>query len=68
MVNTWIEVSKDKFFKTIGHQDVNPCPQGKWPYISLFKTRIGDVRGKTEDYLLEGSVQTRTRYLLPAHV
>lgn len=60
------EVTKDEFYKAIGNQDVSPTPVGSWPYTSLFKTRAGQVVGKVEQYLPEGSGLTNSRYWLPA--
>lgn len=59
------EVTKDEFFKAMGPLDVTPCPQGNWPYTSLFKTRSGQVRGVIEKFLPEGSGLEQSRYLLP---
>lgn len=61
----WTEVTQDEFYKVIGSLDVHPVTTGPWPYTSLFKTRSGLVRGKTELYYPEGSGLTTTRYWLP---
>lgn len=62
----WRLVTKDEFWAAIGNQNVTPRPVGPWPYTSLFKTPAGQVRGKIEDYLPEGSALTKSRYWLPA--
>ncbi len=61
----WREVTKEEFFTAINGQDVSPYPTGKWPYLSLFKTRSGHVWGKIEGYLPEGSALEASRYWLP---
>lgn len=61
----WREVSMDEFYRHIGPQNVHPTPTGPWPYTSMFKTPSGDVRGKTEGYLPDGSRLPKNRYFLP---
>jgi hypothetical protein len=61
----WAEVSKDEFFQVIGPQNVHPQPVGVWPYSSLFKTPLGEVRGKIVGYLPEDSGYPEDRYYLP---
>ncbi len=44
----WKEVSKTEFFHAIGPKDVTPVPTGAWPYLSLFKDKLGNVHGKIQ--------------------
>lgn len=60
------EVTKDEFYRVIGPQNVTPYPTGDWPYLSLFKTPSGEVRGKTEAFIPEGQALEQKRYWLPA--
>jgi len=41
------EVSKEHFFITVGLMDVRPVAVGEWPYTSLWKTRDGNIVGKS---------------------
>ena len=60
----WKEVSRDQFFATVNQMDVTPWPTGNYPYTDLWKTRGGQVVGKTVGYHPEGSGLTATRYML----
>ena len=63
---TWNEVSKDKFYRGIGRQNVHPTiVNDRWPYTSEFKTPSGEVRGRIEGYLPAGSALSKNRYYLP---
>lgn len=46
-----VEVSRDKFFATVGQLDVNPYPTGNWSdeigYVTLWKLRSGRIVGKS---------------------
>jgi len=54
------EVTKEQFFAAIGKLDVHPHPEGRYPYVSYFKTRSGQVVGKIED----GGHSKPSRYFL----
>ena len=61
----WREVSKDNFYRAM-NQNVHPQIIGNFPYTSLFKTPLGEVRGKVVGYFPEGSALAENRYYLPA--
>jgi hypothetical protein len=49
MTDIWHQISRDEFFSTVGKMNVHPQiqPPEKYPYISLWKTPMGQVTGKT---------------------
>ena len=64
-MNNWTEVTYAEFYKAVNPLNVHPVPTGQWPYISLFKTPSGIVRGKSELYYPEGNGLLAARYWLP---
>ena len=66
---TMHEVSKDDFHAWLKGEkrDVHPRLIGnKWPYTSLFRTKSGEVLGKIETYIPEGSALSKNRYFTAA--
>jgi len=61
------QVTQSEFFAAINPQDVHPSiVPGPWPWASLWKTPAGAVRGKSVDYLAEGTrYPILTHYFLP---
>ena len=57
------EVTKEAFFKVINQFDVHPQPVGRYPYTSIWKTRVGLEVGRTVDTEQGGMVASKY-YLL----
>jgi hypothetical protein len=55
-------VSKNEFYSIIGQLDVTLSVRGQYPYTTLFKTRHGDVKGKSVDS--HGNGRLLTKYFL----
>ena len=62
--STWLEISKEDFYASIGRLDVHPSLQpGGYPYTALWLTPTREVRGKSVEHVIAGI--HGTRYFLP---
>lgn len=41
------EVTSEQFYAVVGPMDVSVHPVGPWPYTVFFKTRKGEIIGKS---------------------
>ena len=61
---SFVEVSREQFYRIVGKKNVHPRIVGKWPYTSLFQDPHGMVHGKVEGFIPEGQALAESRYWL----